>query len=106
MAKHRRHEMKMKMKMEKSGSMDEPKRIEGMPESMAAREPMDSMGRKYYGEGYGMQANMPTTPDMALYPRPYRTLEAEAYPDNIREIDTDAMANLKQVHQYMSDSMY
>lgn len=100
MAKHRRHSM------EKSGSSMEPKRIEGLPETMAVHSQMSNMGKSYYGDGYGEHANMPMAPKMQMYPQPYKTLEAEAYPDNIREIDTDAMANLKMVHDHMSDSMY
>lgn len=86
------------------GSMTMPPRVEGM--TTKDESSMVDVGRRYYGEGYGNMANMPTAPVMKLYPKPYQGLNNDDYPDNIRSIDMDGYASEKEVRDHLSDSMY
>lgn len=86
------------------GDMMEPHRVEGMTTQDESH--MVDVGRRYYGEGFGQMANMPSAPVMKLYPKPYQGLNNDDYPDNIRSIDMDGYASEKEIRDHLSDSMY
>ena len=85
-------------------SMAQPRDIENSNISQSSQ--MNSIGASYYGRGYGKPQNMPTEVEMSEYPQPYRSLETEAYPDTLREIDGDTRYNQGKVESHRSDSMY
>ena len=64
------------------------------------------MGQSYYGPGYGHFANLSPQVEMKEYPKPYRSLENDAYADTIQEIDGVERDNNRQVDRQRSRSMY
>ncbi len=90
----------------KGKGMMEPRNIEASTPTKLGETEMYHEGAKYYGEGYGKPQNMPEEVRMSQYPRPHRSLDNEAYPDTVGEIDDDQMYNDKQVESRRSRSMY
>lgn len=63
-------------------------------------------GSSYYGKGYGKFANMPEAVEQNTYPNPYGSLDNDAYPDTMPEIDADFRYNDKKVRSRRSKTMY
>lgn len=63
-------------------------------------------GKDYYGPGYGHIANMAPYPDMHYYPKGKSYLMTDKYPDTLREIDSEASANMSNLKRQPSKSKY
>lgn len=90
----------------KRKGMAEPRDIEGSKPGKKGESQMYHEGSGYYGKGHGKMANMPTEVEMDEYPKPYRSLDNDAYPDTIEEIDESTHYNNRKVDERRSRSMY
>lgn len=107
MAKHYRQNKNngMRKSKGKSDAMMMP-RDAANDQNMSYETKMNSMGKSYYGPGYGHASNLPPYPDMKYYPKAASYLRTGEYPDTITEIDSDGKDNIANLNRQLSDDMY
>lgn len=93
------------MAKKKGKSMMQPRDIEGSRPGKEDTQ-MYHQGAGYYGKGYGDFSNMPSEVVHTKYPYAKQSLDNNAYPDTIEEIDENCRYNERKVAEHRSDSMY